>query len=470
VTGGAYVPPHTWQPPGTSTALALKEAGRARSFLDSLTAPELSALRHKWDFWARPAQKMPPASAVPHKLGWKYWTNLAGRGYGKTRVAAEAIRQLVVDRKVNHIALVGPTYRDVVQTMIRGESGIENVFPANGPIRPRFVKNDNAVYFERGRERLATASVYTGEEPERLRGPQHDFAWFDELGAFKYALDVWKLFIAGHRLGPNPRAILTTTPRASLLAVEGLLEHPRTLVTFGRTVDNQDNLAPDTVETLLSVYKDTDFAAQELDGVLHLDERGALFRSSWLHDHRVPAVKVRPGFVGDVPIVRYAVIIDPSGSEKSTACECGVVVMGLGADNNAYLLEDLSKRAAPDEWASTAVRAHARFAVGGVPCVIVYESNYGGGMVGKVLRDTAKQLGLTVATRAVEAKENKAQRAMKASPLVQRGRARLVGFHPDLERQLTTWEPGSSGSPDRLDAFVWGCITLLLNQPPRGMV
>lgn len=462
----AWIPRRSWQPGGLSVAQRLATSGRAREFLASLSPAEASALRYKWNFWARPAQLMPPDNVVEHEKGWKYWNVLAGRGYGKTRVAAEAVRSLVDDEKVKRIALIGPTYRDVVQTMIKGESGLMSVFPEGDAIKLRFVKNDNTLFFNRGQKTIATAFVYTGEEPERLRGPQHDFAWFDELGAFKYLKDVWQLFAAGHRIGANPRAVFTTTPRASLLTIDGLLEHDRAVTTFGKSSDNRANLASDTIETLEGIYQDTEFADQELGGVLYLDNAGALFQTSWISKHRVAAKDWTNNHAAGVPINKFYVVVDPSGSEKSTACECGVVLMGLGADNNAYMIEDLSKRGSPDEWASVAVRASAKYN----NAVIIYETNYGGGMVGKVLRDTAKLLGIEIKTRGVDARENKAQRAMKASPLVQRGRVRLVGYFSALEKQLTTWEPGSSVSPDRLDAFVWGCITILLDKPVRGHV
>jgi len=466
VSHTAWIPRVSWQPTGLSQAEALTKSGRAHAFHSMLSPKQIDALKYKWDFWARPGQLMPPSSAVDHPLGWKYWNVLAGRGFGKTRVAAEAVRGLVTAEKVKRIALVGPTYRDVVQTMIKGESGLFSVFPENGLVKLRFVKNDNTLHFTIGKKTIAQAFVYTGEEPERLRGPQHDFAWFDELGAFKYLKDVWQLFAAGHRLGANPRALFTTTPRATLLTIDGLLDHDRAITTFGKSSDNRANLSPDTIETLEGIYQDTEFADQELGGVLYLDNAGALFQTSWISKHRVAAKDWTNKTAAGVPINKFYVVVDPSGSEKSTACECGVVVMGLGADNNAYMIEDLSKRGSPDEWASVAVRASVKYD----GATIIYESNYGAGMVGKVLRDTAKGLGFEVKTRGVEARENKAQRAMKASPLVQRGRVRFIGYFSHLEKQLTTWEPGSSVSPDRLDAFVWGCITILLNQPARGMV
>ena len=470
MSGAVFIPDHRWQPDGLSRVDALKQSGHVRAFYESLSENAKKALKYKWDFWARPAQIMPPDYQVQHPLGWKYWNNLAGRGYGKTRVAAEALRGLIEREKVKRIALLGPTYRDVTHTMIHGESGLMNVFPEHGPIKLRFVKQDAAVYFTKGQRTIATAFIYTGEEPERLRGPQHDFAWFDELGAFKYLIEVWQLFVAGHRLGANPRAIFTTTPRANLLQIDGLLNHPRAITTFGKSQDNRENLAPDTIETLEGIYKDTDFADQELGGVLRLDDTGALFKSDWLNKFRVKPEDVKKvggqTLVGSVPILKWFVVVDPSGSSKNTACECGIVVIGLGADNNAYLFADLSKRATPDDWSRIAVLASRD----NNEAAIVYEKNFGDEMVGKCIRDTAKELGIKVSTIPVEAITDKVKRAMMVSPFVQKGRYRLIGYFGQLERQLTTWQPGGSVSPDRLDAFVWAGIHTLSKQVPRGLV
>lgn len=465
-----FVPAHSWQPDGPSKAQKLKATGKARAFYNSLSDAAKRALKYKWDFWGRPSQIAPPPDVVPHKLGWKFWIFLAGRGFGKTRLAAEAIRAAVEREEVKRIALIGPTYRDVVQTMIRGESGLLSVFPELGPIRLKFVKQDGAVYFFKGQRLLSTAFLYTGEEPERLRGPQHDFAWFDELGAFKHAVDVWQLFAAGHRLGPNPRAVFTTTPRATLLQIDGLLDHPRTVTTFGRSKDNEENLAPDFLSTLESIYKDSEFEQQELGGVLRLDDTGALFRADWLNDARLlpSAITKVPSqtTIKGVPILKWIVAVDPSGSSKTTACECGIIVAGLGADQKVYIVEDRSKRATPDEWARIACLASRDWH----DAQIVYEKNFGDEMVGSVIRATAKDLNLKVTTVPVEALTDKVKRAMLVSPLVQKKRVCLMGYFGPLERQLTTWNPGSSSSPDRLDAFVWAVIHLLLKQAPRGVV
>lgn len=468
--GAAFVPAYSWQPTGLSRVMELRASGKMRAYYDSLLQRERALLRYVWKLWARPSQILPPASVVPHAQGWKFWVILAGRGFGKTRTAAEALRGVVERGEAKRIALVGPTYRDVVQTMIKGESGLLACFPPGSSIRPRFVKNDNAVYFEKQGRLFATAFVYTGEEPERLRGPQHDFAWFDELGAFKYLVDVWRLFVAGHRLGYNPRGIFTTTPRASLLAVDGLLDHHRAVTTFGRSTDNKENLAPDTIETLEGIYKDTDFAEQELGGVLHLDDTGSIFKGAWNNASRVDrSALVRmpnEARVEGVPILKWIVMVDPSGSSKSSACECGIIVAGLGADQKVYIVEDRSKRATPDEWATSAVIASRDW----FGASVVYEKNFGDEMVGALIRRVAKDLGIEISTIPVEAQQDKMKRAMLVSPLAQKGRVRLVGYFGPLERQLTTWLAGSGASPDRLDAYVWAVIQLLLKQPRRGMI
>lgn len=468
--GNYFVPANQWQPNGASPIDAMRSKGTLRKWYNGLSNSEKLALPYAWNLWARPAQLAPPKNAVNHPLGWKFWTVLAGRGFGKTRLAAEHIRRVVETGQAKRIALVAPTYRDVVQTMIEGESGLLSVFPLGGKVKPRFVKN--TVRFERNGDVIAQAFVYTGEEPERLRGPQHDYAWFDELGACKYIRELWLLFVAGHRLGQNPQGIFTTTPRASLLQVN-LLEDERTVVTFGKSSDNRTNLAPGTLETLESVYEDTDFAEQELEGRLLLDDVGAIFRAGWINTHRVTGTLKQEGQTWyivtptqRIALVRIIVAVDPSGSSKSSACECGIVVVALGGDNNAYVIDDLSKRCTPDEWASIAVKASVHWQGAAVVC----EANYGGEMVPSTIRSAARELGAQVKVTPVNAETGKVQRAMLVSPFVQKGRMRFFNHHAKLEKQATTWAPGTSTSPDRMDAMVWGATALLLKAPVRGMV
>lgn len=466
-----YVPANPWQPSGMSHIETMRANGTLARWYYALPEDQKLALKWCWRAWARPTQLAPPddLDLTTTSDPWKYWVLLAGRGFGKTRTAAEHIRDVVVSRKAKRIALIGPTYRDVIQTMIEGESGLLSVFPQGGSIRPRLVKN--TVRFECKGERIAEGFIYTGEEPERLRGPQHDYAWIDEFAAMLKIEQVWLMFVAGHRLGPWPRAVITTTPKSTLLRVN-LLQLDGTVVTFGKSQDNRTNLAPGTVDNLENIYEDTDFADQELGGVLRLEDSGNLFRMSWFDAHRAQGTIKGDGSIWSIhlangkklAVTKVAVAVDPSGSSKSTACETGIVLTAYCDDGNAYAFEDLSKRCAPEEWGSLAARAAHRFgSIGGV----VAEANFGGDMVTSVIKNAAREAGFSVRVTPVTAETSKVHRAMKVSPLAQKGRLRILGRLSKLEKQATQWSPGDGQSPDRLDALVWGATALLLKAPPR---
>lgn len=74
-----------------------------------------------------------------------------------------------------NIALVGETLADVREVMIDGPSGIMSVSRAE---RPRYEMTRRRLVWTSG----ATASMFSSEDPDSLRGPQFDAAWCDELG------------------------------------------------------------------------------------------------------------------------------------------------------------------------------------------------------------------------------------------------------------------------------------------------
>ena len=382
---------------------------------------------------------------------------MAGRGFGKTALAAQYVRFRIENHLSKRIALIGPTYSDVVKTMIKGESGILAAFPPESEIKARFVKQDNTVYFSKNNQIIAEAYVYTGEEPERLRGPQHDFAWIDEFAAFKYLEEVWELFVPGLRLGES-KAIFTTTPKAKLLRIS-LLHETRTVVTFGESSENQENLSEGFMESIEFVYSGSDLADQELKGKLRLDESGSLFRQAWINRNRISSVP---------QLNKICVAIDPSGTSKDSSCECGIIVAGLDHNRFGYILKDLSKKDTPENWAKVAILAAEEY-----KCEIIYEDNFGKDMIPTIIKLICKTLNKPVPKlTAVSASKDKALRAQPISALTQKGQIKFVGNFPKLEQQLSTWEPGSGDkSPDRLDAFVWAMTHLLVKfDSPRGNI
>lgn len=453
-----WEPTYLWNPEGSSKAEKFNSLPLQKklAFWNSLSDAERKSLAYHWNFWARPKQLPPPNGILPHQLGWKYWVILAGRGFGKSKLAAEYVRHRIENGLSQRIALIAPTYSDVVKTMIKGESGLMAAF-TNSKIKLRFVKQDNTIYFTKNGQQIAEAFVYTGEEPERLRGPQHDFAWVDEVAAFKYLEEVWNLFVPGLRLGES-KAIFTTTPKAKLLKIS-LLHEDRTVVTFGESSENKRNLSEGFMESIEFVYAGSDLGDQELKGKLRLDESGSLFRQAWINRNRELN---KPEFID------ACIAIDPSGSSKNEACECGIIAAGKSKDNKGYVIEDLSKRDTPENWAQIAIMAAEKY-----HCSIVYEANYGAEMIPTIIKLICKNLNKPVPRLIpVNAAKDKALRAQPISALTQKGQIKFLGTFHKLEQQLNTWIPGGSDkSPDRLDAFVWAMTHLLIKpEPVRGIV
>lgn len=463
-----FVPQYLWAPEGNSVYEQLLEKPKEyrEKWLSKFTDKEKQLLLSSWDFYARPKQLPPPANFVNHEFGWKFWCILAGRGFGKTRLAAEQIRYRVENKISKHILLAAPTYKEVEETMIDGESGILEVF-RNSPIKADYVVKKGIRFYE-GKKLIAKAQIRTGEKPERFRSLNLDFAWFDELAAFNYLEEVWFLFTAALRKG-NAQAIFTTTPKKTLLKIN-LLHNEQTVCTFGASRENKINLSNGFIEDMENIYEGSSFADQELEGVLYLEDDACLFQQSWINLYRLNSAKVikenNSFFVqtekSKIQLLKIVVAVDPSGSSKDLACECGIIVAGVGSDNKAYVLEDLSKTCSPAEWTKISVQAAAKW-----NARIAYESNYGGEMPRDLFKSAARDLNVKVQVEDVKAVKNKVERALPISALTEKGRVFFVGHFRELEKQMTMWEIGDK-SPDRMDAYVWAITQLLLKTPVRA--
>ena len=88
----------------------------------------------------------------------------------------------------------------------------------------------------------ALSTLYSADEPDLLRGPQHDFALVDELATWAH-VDAWMNLLLGLRLGADPRLIVATTPRPTPL-IRSLAKDARTVISAMTTYDNLANLSP----------------------------------------------------------------------------------------------------------------------------------------------------------------------------------------------------------------------------------
>jgi len=399
--------------------------------LAEFTAAERAAMVHAWPVWARPEQ-LPPAGA------WRVWLILAGRGWGKSRTGAEWVRAQVKAGRCGRLALVARTAADVRDVIVEGESGILAISPKGE--RPTWEPSRRRLTWPNG----AQATTYSAEEPDQLRGPQHDGAWTDELAAWRYP-DAWDQLRFGLRLGSDPRVVVTTTPRPTKI-IRDLIAATDTVVTRGRTRDNAANLAPGVVAELERRYAGSRLGRQELDGEVLDDSAGALFRWSWVDAARVAKAP---------DLRRVVVAVDPATTSHDESDETGIVVAGIGYDGRGYVLADESGRYRPEEWARRVASAYAMHRADAV----IAEGNQGGEMVASVLRSAG---GAGMPVRIVHAKRGKATRAEPVAVLYEQGRVSHVGSLARLEDQLTTWDPATGrDSPDRLDALVYAVTELM---------
>jgi len=159
---------------------------------------------------------------------------------------------------------------------------------------------------------------------------------------------------------------------------------------------------------------------------------------------------------------RIIIAVDPSGCsgpEDLRSDEVGIIVAGLGTDGRGYILEDLSGRFSPEKWKTVVASAYDRWKADAV----VAEVNYGGAMVGEVIRTASTQNGLPIAFREVTASRGKIVRAEPVAVLFGQGKVSLVGRFEELERQLTAMTTaGYRGdrSPDRADAAIWALTAI----------
>jgi phage terminase large subunit-like protein len=300
------------------------------------------------------------------------------------------------------------------------------------------------------------AQLFSGDNADGLRGPEHDFAWCDELAKWREAEGAWMNLQFGLRHGSRPRALVTTTPRQGMRLLEQIGENPLTITTRGRTSDNI-NLDERVIEVLTTTYGGTRIGAQELEGELLKDVEGALWTREVIERSRVAPSPQSLSLAGERGFDRIVVGVDPPASVGAGVDACGIVVCG-SVGETLYVLEDSSVRGlSPDGWASRVAAAAARWNTS----QIVAEANNGGAMVDSVLK--AADLGLRV--RLVHASRGKCARAEPIALKFETGRAYFAGEFPELEAELGGMivgggYEGPGRSPDRADAMVWAMTVL----------
>lgn len=493
--------------------------------------------------WAHAGQLPPPCTATGS--AWRTWAIVAGRGFGKTRSGAEWVLSVVRGEEESplparakgrespvsgensprlfsdrpgddrpetpargegfgggldtplpptakrrrappspargegpsgvRIALVAATADEARRVMVEGPSGILACARPGEVAGWSFARR--CISFANG----AQAFLYSGASPEGLRGPEHDFAWCDELAKWRHPQATWDNLQLGLRRGDWPRALVTTTPRACA-ALSAILDAPDTVRTGGSSFANPF-LSEGFAARQAAMRAGTRAAREEVYGEMIADVEGSLWPAGLIEGSRVGSRQEAVGSRGaegcdggdrsllppahcllPTALTRIVIGVDPPASAAGT---CGIVVCGLDGDGRGLVLADASvSGASPEGWARAVAAAAARWGADRV----VAERNQGGDMVASVLR--AADAALPV--RLVHAARGKAARAEPVAALFECGRAGFAGVFPALEAELAgmTAAGGYTGpgpSPDRADAMVWALWALLIapGTPPR---
>ncbi|SHG79427.1 Large terminase phage packaging protein [Kaistia soli DSM 19436] len=419
---------------------SLPEADRL-AVIQGLSNEQAEAILVDWRLWARPQQVAPPGD-------WQTWLVLAGRGFGKTRTGAEWVREKVL-AGCGRVALIAPTASDARDVMVEGESGLLSVCWRGDRTIDR--KPIGRPIYEPSKRRLtwangAVATLFSAEEPERLRGPQHEAMWCDELAAWKYLRETWDMAMFGLRLGDAPQVTITTTPKP-LRILREIMKSTGTVITRGSTFDNRANLAPVFLDKIVSKYEGTRLGRQELEAEIMEEAEGALWSRAMVEAAR---------FLKPLPeMKRVVVAVDPAVTDKEDSAETGIVAAGLGTDDRGYVLADRSGRRSPGDWAKKAIELFRDLGADR----IVAEGNQGGDLVAHAIRTVDPRVPVTI----VHASRGKAARAEPVAALYEQGKVTHWKPLPDLEDQMVNWEPLSGmPSPDRLDALVWALTELML--------
>jgi phage terminase large subunit-like protein len=406
----------------------------------------------------------------PHRM------YLAGEGMiptHNTRAAAEFVVGEVMAGRARDVLFAAQNMDETERTMMAGPSGLVACSP---PWFPAEIVKGQVVW-----PNGAVATPMTPEVPNAPRGGNRDLAWLSEVAAWPAATR--DEFFSNVRMSVRAglgRMVFDTTPKRRNPIVRYLLDRAardpnRHIAIRGSSRENADNLTEGTIAEWESEYGGTLKGREELLGEFLDDADGALWKQEWIDRAR----RMMP-----TALKRRIIAVDPAISNRKGTDRTGLVELGLGIDDQVFVIDDMTDRYAWEVWGALVID---RYVKGACDCIIV-ERNRGGDAVVANLRACAQQRGIRVEVVEPEAptrhvpgvvyvKETNARRGkdLRAEPvasLYERGRVSHVhGANlAELEEVMCTWAPEAGGaSPDALDALVHGIVELAnLSREPRG--
>lgn len=365
-----------------------------------------------------------------------------GRGSGKSHFFAEcAIERclLAPGTRIVCVREIQKSLKDSVKRLIEDKLealGVKQLFVVHSD-RIK-TPGDGLIIFQGLQD-------HTAESIKSLEG--FDVAWVEEAQTLSArSLELLRPTIrkAGSELwfGWNPRS--KSDPVDQLL--RGLTPPPGAIVVEANS--NTNPFFPRELEEERRFDRQTnpDRYAHIWLGAYEPSAVGAIWTRQNLHENRsakAPSME------------RIVISVDPAVSNQAHSDEHGIVACGLGADQRGYVIDDVSLKGSPRQWAERAIATYDRYNAD----AIVIEINQGGDMVRHTL--TSIRPGIRIIE--VRATRGKHVRAEPISALYALGRVSHVGTFAELEDQMCKMTAAGfegEGSPDRVDALVWGFTEL----------
>ena len=432
---------------------------------NKLSSTELKELLSDWYFLARDEQLAPPQK-IPG-VDWEIWFYCAGRGAGKTRSGAEWTREKIKSGNgLGH--LIAPTADAARAVLVEGPAGLLEIcqpwdvtYKGAHLGRPLYEPSKRRLTWSNG----SRVILFSAEEPDRLRGPQCEFLWGDEVVGWSQP-ETWDMALFGLRIGTHPQGMISSTPKATKLIrkyyKQGLdPNNGKVVMTIGKSERNAKNLAPNVIERLREEYLGTSMERQELDGVLLEEAEGALWTRSCIEENRVNHM---PNLVDEnFDFTDIAIGVDPALTNKEDSDSTGIVIAGRGSDDHCYVFADYTGKYSPRTWGQKVAHLYESWEANRV----IIERNVGGDLINEVMRS----INPNIPIHTVHTTHAKVVRAEPVVALYEKGIIHHVGNGPatgeaqlyELEDQMCNWERlGAKYSPDRIDALVHAVHYLMI--------
>lgn len=448
--------------------LSLMSTAQREEFILSLSPTEQRRLLVDKTPWLRPSQRLADlVEAAQHDT----ILVTAGRGFGKTLAGGIGGVHEIAMRRPHlaggrgtgkrpgegcEIGIAGRTHRDVIETMLRGPSGLLTCVPPEEA--PTLNLQHGTLLWPNG----ARARLMSGDTPESFRGPNFGLLWADELAHWIRAQASWDMAQMALRHGPRPVAIVTTTPIGSplILSIAYDLDDagmPKiddagdrivkrgTLIVTGDTRDNSANLARSYLAKIERDFGGTRLGEQELRGAILIGSPGAVWSIG----------QIKRCSITDVPAkARKVIAVDPAAKSAEGSDESGVV-LAAEFNGSCWILGDFSGRHTPAELRSIVQRLAYDHR-----CEVVVEDNQGGDYLREVLGS-----GSTIKIRPVSAVKGKRERWTSAALAYDQGKVWHAAESRSLvavEHQMTSADPDDKQAKrDRADALAWAVLDLL---------